>query len=443
MPINNEQFTGGDNFVPGTLEHAVHLAMMSNELDGGRGAYRISNAGLGASGPSYGPFQYDLGANSRARELFEQISATALDENGRRIISDNDLDTIGSDLYQPFSRIQANPTAQATYDRFLPTMNSVLASEAGRRLIDEDYVAGIDAKIESVNTVIASVPDATNRAFLEQNRLAQLIILDTANQYGSAVNEGLHRFIGMSGESDLMEMPGRRRAPEQIGVTGDLGIEDMIRYKMETQYGQTDAGARDVLRRVSNLIDAVGPENTRLSSEDREFLNSGLAQYLTDNGRNVDLTDPALSGLQRLGSQPVQPTNFGPFQPTMQIEPRFRQDFDSIFSAVSRDGRWDADQSNNIAGSLLRRYASDPLMARIDSVVVGNPTREGSTNIFAVYQPFGQASPVFRTSVEANEAAAISLHDSMQQLDVEANRIQQQGQQQSQATHLQLRSPLP
>jgi hypothetical protein len=429
MPVNDDRFTGGDHFAVGTFERSVHLAMMTNELNGGRGAYRISNAGLGASGPSYGPFQYDLGANARARELFGEIAGSAVDAEDRRIISDEDLGLIRRDLYQPFSDIQSNPVAQATYERFLPAINSALASDAGHRLINDDYVAGIEAKIDSMNAVIAAVPNAANRTFLEQNRLAQLIILDTANQYGPAVNDGLHQFVGMDADSGSMAMPQRRRNPEQISVEGDLGVEDMIRYKLETQYGQTDAGARDVLRRISNLIDAAGPANISISDEDREFLNSGLAQYLTDNGRSVDLTEQALSGLARLGSQPAQTTTTGAFEPTAEVAPRYRTDFDSIFSAVSRDGRWNFDQSNNIAGSLLRNYVADPTMPRLDSVVVGDPTRTGATNIFAVYQPFGSASPFFHASVDAGEAAKIPLRDSLQQLNIEATRLQQQNQQ--------------
>lgn len=70
MPGNDDRFTGADGLTPGTMQHAVHLAMMTNELHGGRGAYGIGDAVLAASGPSYGPFQYDLGANQRARDLF-------------------------------------------------------------------------------------------------------------------------------------------------------------------------------------------------------------------------------------------------------------------------------------------------------------------------------------------------------------------------------------
>lgn len=300
MAGDNDRFTAGDTLTPGTIEHAAHLAMMSNELKGGRGAYQISNAVLGASGPSYGPFQYDLGGNPRARELLEEIAKKAVDESGNRFISDRDLGAMREHLYRPFSRIQADPAAQATYDRLLPRINAALDSGVGRGLINEDYLAALAGKIESVNETIASVPNAANRQFLEGNRLAQLIVLDTANQYGPPVNDGLRKFMSMTHQSEPMPMP-RRRSAELIGVSGDFGIEDMIRYKLETEYGQSDDGARDVLRRISNLVDAVGAQNIRLSEEDRQFLDSGLRRYLLENGRDPRIMDhPGLASLRNL-----------------------------------------------------------------------------------------------------------------------------------------------
>lgn len=445
MADNDDSFTGAESLVPGTMQHAVHMAMMTNELHGGRGAYRIGDAVLAASGPSYGPFQYDLGANERARELFEEIASTAVDANGQRLIGDRDLAEIRSHLYQSFSNIRGSAAAQETYGRLLPAMNAALDSAQGRRLINSDYLAGIDAKVESVNAVIASVPDAANRALLEQNRLAQLIIADTANQYGSSVNEGLHQLLGMNSGSDPMQMPGRRRNPEQIGVDGNLGLEDLIRYKLETQYGQSNSGARDVLRRISNLIDAAGPENINLSEEDRDFLNSGLARYLADNGRHVNLEDRALSGFRRLTDTALRTDEPAQIAADVQLSESQREDFNAIFSVVERDGRWSAEESRNIAGVLLRGYQADPLMARLDAIFVGNSARDGVTNVFAVYQPFGNAGPFFHSYVDAGGAAAVPLQQTLQQIELDALRSQGDHgrQQQLEMVGQQVRGPLP
>lgn len=34
MPGNDDRFTGADGLTPGTMQHTVHLAMMTNELHG-------------------------------------------------------------------------------------------------------------------------------------------------------------------------------------------------------------------------------------------------------------------------------------------------------------------------------------------------------------------------------------------------------------------------
>ena len=56
----DDRFTAGDELEAGSLQAYLHGIMMKSELNEGRGAYQISNAVLAASGPSFGPIQYDL-----------------------------------------------------------------------------------------------------------------------------------------------------------------------------------------------------------------------------------------------------------------------------------------------------------------------------------------------------------------------------------------------
>ena len=352
MPENNDRFTAGDHLTPGTLLHAAHRAMMANELAGGYGAYRISNAQRGASGPSYGHFQYDLGANDRGRVLFEHIATTAVDNEGRRLISDRDLSEIRRSLYAPFSEIRSRAGAQSSYDRLLPAMNAALDSPVGRRLINQDYLAKLQDKLEHVNQVVAAIPNARNRDFVARSPLAQLIILDTANQYGGAVNDGLHRLMGMGSSSRPMPMPGRRHA-ETIAVNGEFGLEEMIRYKLETQYGQNDGGARDVLRRISNLVDAVGARHVAVSDEDRDFLASGLSRYLSDNGRDARmLSDPALRGLRELGMGTVRAADIadpGSRAPDPVLIGKLRDGVRELDQGVGK--AWNADSERILASA--------------------------------------------------------------------------------------------
>lgn len=67
------RFTGGDHLTPKDgLSYYVHQAMMENELNGGYGAYKMSNAVNGSSGPSFGPIQYDIGGNQNGRVFLKR-----------------------------------------------------------------------------------------------------------------------------------------------------------------------------------------------------------------------------------------------------------------------------------------------------------------------------------------------------------------------------------
>jgi hypothetical protein len=102
-----------------------------------------------------------------------------------------------------------------------------------------------------------------------------------------------------------MDMPGRTRGTS-IKVEGAFGLDDMVRYKLETAYGQTDRGAKDVLRRISHCIKAAGVENvkTGLSDEETRFFKSGLENFLRNHGRNATMLDaPELSALAELGDR--------------------------------------------------------------------------------------------------------------------------------------------
>lgn len=303
--MSNERFTGGDSLQPGTMEYYVHRAMMKSELRNGYGAYEVSNAVLGASGPSFGPFQYDVGGNQDGRDLLERIAKNATGADGNRIIDDTELAEIRAHLYKPFGKFDDKD--REVYARLKPELDQMLSSTAGKEAINSDYLTHLDGKIKKMDAVVDGISNETNKEFVKNSPLAKLIILDTQNQYGPPVNDGLKQFMGMTSGDAAMDMP-KRKPASTIKVEGDFGLEDMIRYKLETQYGQDDKGAKDVLRRISNLVDSVGAENVKLSDEDKKFLESGLRQYLVDKGRDPDiLKAPELKGLRDLGVFPDRP----------------------------------------------------------------------------------------------------------------------------------------
>ncbi|MGO4261752.1 XVIPCD domain-containing protein [Lysobacter sp. TAB13] len=106
------------------------------------------------------------------------------------------------------------------------------------------------------------------------------------------------------------------------------------------------------------------------------------------------------------------------------------QAFDTIRSAVRADGRWNEEQSANIAADLLRAHKADPLSPRLDQVYIGNPTGTGQTNVFAVYAPHGNRDPMFYSHVDADVSAQIPAQRSLDQVE-QINR--QQAQERAQA----------
>ena len=301
--MSDRVFSGGNGLVPGSMEHRAYEIMMKSELRNGKGAYEIGNAGAAASGPSFGPFQYDVGANQDGRHLLESIATNATDAQGHRIISDRELESIKSHLYKPFNTF--TEADRTVYTQMKPKLDAALSSDEGVRAIDADFVPGIQKKVAVMNAVVDGMTTEPNKTFVQHSDVAKLILIDTKNQYGKAVNDGLKAFVNRTKDDSAMNMPGRP-AGATIKVDGEFGLDDMIRYKLETQYGQSNQGAKDVLRRISHCIEAAGVNDVKvnLSAEDRTFLETGLEKYLKDHGRDTKiLNDPQLKALAELGGR--------------------------------------------------------------------------------------------------------------------------------------------
>ena len=215
------RFTGGDHLKPEDgLKYYIHQAMMVNELSGGRGAYKISNAEKASSGPSFGPIQYDIGGNNEGRNLLERIAREATDSKGNRFISDNEIKQMQIHLYKPFNKMSAED--KQVYQNLKPKLNQALASETGISLINRDYVKVLNKKVGEVHKVISKITNLENKQFLQSNMQAQVFIADIGNQYGKKVNEALVEFLSQSKEDNGVRLPGGR----QVKVEGKLDMED-------------------------------------------------------------------------------------------------------------------------------------------------------------------------------------------------------------------------
>ena len=101
--------------------------------------------------------------------------------------------------------------------------------------------------------------------------------------------------------------------------------------------------------------------------------------------------------------------------------------FGNIRGVLAADGRWNAEQCDNISAQLLCRHKVDPLSHGIDRVAIGRPTANGEVHVFAMYSPSGERGPHFHAQVEAHQAARVPATQSFDQLaQVSAQQNQQQ-----------------
>ena len=286
------RFTGGDHLKPEDgLKYYIHQAMMVNELSGGRGAYKISNAEKAASGPSFGPIQYDIGGNNEGRNLLERIAREATDSKGNRFISDNEIKQMQIHLYKPFNKMSAED--KQVYQNLKPKLNQALASETGISLINRDYVKVLNKKVGEVHKVISKITNLENKQFLQSNMQAQVFIADIGNQYGKKVNEALVEFLSQSKEDNGVRLPGGR----QVKVEGKLDMEDLKKFRMNTAYCVKHTA--DARRRDKHIEDVTAPtrEKPRTQTDKFHALVQGLLndkdgsfaeQVLAENREVVD-----------------------------------------------------------------------------------------------------------------------------------------------------------
>ena len=286
------RFTGGDHLKPEDgLKYYIHQAMMVNELSGGHGAYKISNAEKAASGPSFGPIQYDIGGNDKGQQLLERIAREAADSKGNRFISDNEIKQMQIHLYKPFNKMSAED--KQVYQNLKPKLNQALASETGISLINQDYDKALNDKVKKVNNVISKITNPDNKKFLQSNMQAQVFIADIGNQYGGKVNRALEEFLSQSKEDNGVRLPGGR----QVKVEGKLDMEDLKNFRMNTAYGVKHPA--DARRRDKHIEDVTAPtrEKPRTQTDKFHALVQGLLndkdgsfaeQVLAENREVVD-----------------------------------------------------------------------------------------------------------------------------------------------------------
>jgi hypothetical protein len=107
-----------------------------------------------------------------------------------------------------------------------------------------------------------------------------------------------------------------------------------------------------------------------------------------------------------------------------ELSPKDSLGLETMLAAVRKDGRWDEEQSKNIAAAAMLGHANDPLQKQIDSVRINE--RGG---VFSTYSPHGDKDPHFHSNVNGHEAAQMPAQQSLNQVA----QVRQQQQQETQA----------
>ena len=268
------RFTGGDHLTPKDgFKYYLHQAMMVNELRGGYGAYEMSNAVNGSSGPSFGGIQFDVGSNKNGQKLLEKILHHAKDNAGNSFLSESEMTQLHR-IYKPFNDVKTKDGKIATrgmsdedkafYKQIKPKLDAALSSPTGIKLINENYTENLDDKILKGEEKISNVKNKVNREFLNNSMQAKVFIADIGNQYGAKVNEALVKFIAQTEKDNGVTLPGNRT----VKVHGQLDMEDLKNFRMSTVYGIKHPA--DAKRRDENIERITAPTRQQEHSKSSE-----------------------------------------------------------------------------------------------------------------------------------------------------------------------------
>jgi hypothetical protein len=106
-----------------------------------------------------------------------------------------------------------------------------------------------------------------------------------------------------------------------------------------------------------------------------------------------------------------------------ELSPKDSLGLETMLAAVRKDGRWDEEQSKNIAAAAMLGHASDSLQQRVDSVSINE-----RGNVFSTYSPHGDKDPHFHSHINGHEAAKMPAEQSINQVA----QVRQQQQQEAQ-----------
>ena len=244
---SNEQF----HIDPKDLSEFQRLlngVMMENELEGGKNAYKLSEAKIGKSGYSFGPAQFDLSQHTRkndpVRIAFEEIlrAKSGLDDKTIEAIMDDVKKSGTSDVVDK----KENRAA----------IEAALASDFGIDKIDEIYrphLAEIERDVDELVEIGRKNPNA--KVFVESME-GRLRLADFKNQFGPFTD--VKKFL--AGEKVIFEFEDAdgKTVTKEVQIEGEFTVEQWEKYVGSIEFGSKNPG--DVERRQGNILGVLGEQ---------------------------------------------------------------------------------------------------------------------------------------------------------------------------------------
>lgn len=414
-----------------------HLSIVQNPHEGGR--YDAISGTINLNPDNFSPDQW-RGAPKR----HDNLAVVLGHETGHALLGKAQLEEtyrLNHDVTTAIREASRNETSAdltAPADRY---MNFMRRNEAMAELV------GMNALASRTNDGHA---DSFNRQdFLRRADPSTPCLENGLLANGIALSPSGIQMTGKKLNSPAVEAVAQcyTDAASRIGHNGDSGYRAYYGSGVvETIY----EAHRDYAKGTTMHVPEIELNMAKLQLDPRKIERAGVDldgkgntfNYIdTSNGQHKRGAVSHTSLAANQAQQPREddaPLDLHANQPLRADKPQHPdyQAFDAMRSTVRADGRWNDEQSTNVAADLLRVHKADPLSHRLDRVVVGNQTSTGETNVFAIYAPHGNKDPIFTSHVNANASAQVPAQrslDQVEQINLQQAREQTQTQQRAES----------
>ena len=245
------KFTGGSG-LPEELR-IFHEVNMQNELSGDRCAYELSDTKRNSSGPSFGGSQMDLGSSLRAARTLFKIAVNSVDFQGRKIISNDELDLlepiIGLNLTDKDLQNNQGKSPEQVFGNLLPKLNQAMQSPYGITQINAAYQEELLEKVNEIRAALGKISNPIAKAFYS-TPIGEIMLYDYHNQNGFNTEGSNHKFFEYLSSGITNTYTGK-----QLSFRDVYTIEHHKEFLFNTLYGLKHPA--DVNRRLVNIDDIL------------------------------------------------------------------------------------------------------------------------------------------------------------------------------------------